>query len=226
MSVNLISKEKGTNHMEPFLIFLVLILVGFVIRYVGKVIAKYLIHIDPALKAHRERLRSHLPKILMKDNSDLSKNDMQDIYFLESEIELYVHNICHHLAKYMDTDKEKIDTIIPDEKILKDILMNTSIIMGSDGIRSIPLNKAYTQSVHEAYDSEGYSKEGKIVFLWYRMYQWDSQIHVNLKEPEKAYDDIYKYIQNDLDKYYAHQNKKSLLIPLYKLMYVHEPKKN
>lgn len=212
--------------MEPVLIFLLLILAGFALRYVGKAIAEHLIHIDSALKAHRERLSSHLPKILIKENSDLPKSDMQDIYSLESEIELYLHNICHHLAKYMDSDQENIDTIIPDEKILKDILMNTTVVMSNDGISSIPLSYKDRQGIHQLYDSKGYSEEGKIVFLWYRMNQWDDQIHINLKEPEKAYDAIYKYIQDDLDKYYGHPNKRSLFIPLYKLMYVHEPKKN
>lgn len=213
--------------MEPFLIFLLLILAGFVIRYAGRAIAKHLIHINPALKAHRERLRSHFPKILMKDNPDLPKRDIRNMYFLESEIKLYMHTICHHLAKYYtDGDQAPSDIIVPDEKILKDILMNTTVVMSNDGISSIPLLYKDRQGLHQLYDSEGYSEEGKVVFLWYRMNQWDDQIHINLKEPEKVYDAIYKYIQDDLDKYYGHPNKKSLFIPLYKLMYVHEPKKN
>lgn len=213
--------------MEPFLIFLLLILAGFALRYVGKAIAKHLIHIDPALKAHRERLRSHLPKILMKDDPNLSKMKMKSLYFLESEIELYIHTICHHLAKYYtDEDQTPSDIIVPDEKVLKDILMNTTVVMSNDGISSIPLLYKDRQGIHQLYDSKGYSEEGKVVFLWYRMNQWDDQIHINLKDPEKVYDAIYKYIQDDLDKYYGHPNKKSLFIPLYKLMYVHEPKKN
>ena len=118
------------------------------------------------------------------------------------------------------------DTIVPDERILKDILMNTTVIISENGIDSFPFSKAERLSVHQAYDSEGYSEEGKMVFLWYRMYQWDSRIYINIKDPEKAYDAIYKYIQNDLDKYYMHRNKKSLSIPLYKIMYVREPKQN
>lgn len=209
--------------MHPVWIFVILLLVGYAIRFIGLCIAKN-IHVDPALKAHRERTRSHLPKILMKDNPDLSKEDMRNMYFLESEIEVYIHSICLHLSKY--AYDVLCDTIVPDEKILKDILMNTTVIISENGIDSFPFNKGERISVHQAYDSEGYSEEGKMVFLWYRMYQWDSQIYVKFKDPEKAYDAIYRYIQNDADKYYMHRNKKSMSIPLYKLMYVKEPKKN
>lgn len=212
--------------MNPFLIFLLLILAGFVIRFVGLAIAKNVIHVDPSLRAHRERMRSHFPKILIKDNSDLSKDEMKELYFLESEIEMYVYSICHHLSKYETNAGEPSDTVIPDEKILKDILMNTTVIMTNDGIDSFPFYKGNRQVVHQVYESEGYSEEGKIVFLWYRMDQWDSQIYVRFKEPERVYDAIYKYIQNDLDKYYMHRNKKSLSIPLYKIMYVRDPKQN
>ena len=209
--------------MHPVLIFLILLLVGYVIRFVGLYIAKN-IHVDPALKAHRERMRSHLPKILIKENPYISKENMKNMYFLESEIEMYVDSICQYQSKY--SYDVLCDNIVPDEKILKDILMNTTVIISENGIDSFPFSKAERLSVHQAYDSEGYSEEGKIVFLWYRMYQWDSRIYINLKNTEKAYDAIYRYIQNDLEKYYMHRNKKSLSIPLYKIMYVRDPKQN
>lgn len=106
--------------MKPWLIILiVVILAGILFRHfitplIADIVNK---NVDPSVRAHRQRMRSHLTSLVIIDRKDL---DMKKFYKIETEVEVYLMNIQHTLSE---------DKIYPSTK---DVLENTSFTIRKD----------------------------------------------------------------------------------------------
>lgn len=106
--------------MKPWLIILiVVILAGILFRHfitplIADIVNK---NVDPFVRAHRQRMRSHLTSLVIIDRKDL---DMKKFYKIETEVEVYLMYIQHILSE---------DKIYPSTK---DVLENTSFIVRKD----------------------------------------------------------------------------------------------
>ena len=106
--------------MKPWLIILiVVILAGILFRHFITPLILDIIdkNVDPSVRAHRQRMRSHLTNLVIKDRKDL---DMKKFYKIETEVEVYLMYIQHILSE---------DKIYPSTK---DALENTSCIIRND----------------------------------------------------------------------------------------------
>ena len=124
--------------MKPWLIILiVVILAGILFRHfitplIADIVNK---NVDPFVRAHRQRMRSHLTNLVIIDRKDL---DMKKFYKIETEVEVYLMYIQHILSE---------DKIYPSTK---DVLENTSFNIREDrayfffdntNFQEIPVNK-------------------------------------------------------------------------------------
>ena len=106
--------------MKPWLIILiVVILAGILFRHfitplIADIVNK---NVDPSVRAHRQRMRSHLTSLVIIDRKDL---DMKKFYKIETEVEVYLMHIQHTLSE---------DKIYPSTK---DVLENTFFTIRKD----------------------------------------------------------------------------------------------
>lgn len=106
--------------MKPWLIILiVVILAGILFRHfitplIADIVNK---NVDPSVRAHRQRMRSHLTSLVIIDRKDL---DMKKFYKIETEVEVYLMHIQHTLSE---------DKIYPSTK---DVLENTFFIISNN----------------------------------------------------------------------------------------------
>lgn len=106
--------------MKPWLIILiVVILAGILFRHfitplIADIVNK---NVDPSVRAHRQRMRSHLTNLVIIDRKDL---DMKKFYKIETEVEVYLMYIQHILSE---------DKIYPSTM---DVLENTSFNIRKD----------------------------------------------------------------------------------------------
>lgn len=124
--------------MKPWLIILiVVILAGILFRHFITPLIEDIVNknVDPSVRAHRQRMRSHLTNLVIIDRKDL---DMKKFYKIETEVEVYLMYIQHILSE---------DKIYPSTK---DVLENTSFIIredrtyfffDNDNFPEIPVNK-------------------------------------------------------------------------------------
>ena len=106
--------------MKPWLIILiVVILAGILFRhFITPLILDIVnMNVDPSVRAHRQRMHSHLTSLVIIDRKDL---DMKKFYKIETEVEVYLMHIQHTLSE---------DKIYPSTK---DVLENTSFIISKD----------------------------------------------------------------------------------------------
>lgn len=106
--------------MKPWLIILiVVILAGILFRHFITPLITDIVNknVDPSVRAHRQRMRSHLTNLVIIDRKDL---DMKKFYKIETEVEVYLMHIQHTLSE---------DKIYPSTK---DVLENTSFIVRKD----------------------------------------------------------------------------------------------
>ena len=99
--------------MKPWLIILiVVILVGILFRHFITPLILDIVNknVDPSVRAHRQRMHSHLTNLVIIDRKDL---DMKKFYKIETEVEVYLMYIQHILSE---------DKIYPSTK---DVLENT-----------------------------------------------------------------------------------------------------
>ena len=106
--------------MKPWLIILiVVILAGILFRHfitplIADIVNK---NVDPSVRAHRQRMRSHLTNLVIIDRKDL---DMKKFYKIETEVEVYLMYIQHIISE---------DKIYPSTK---DVLENASFNIRKD----------------------------------------------------------------------------------------------
>lgn len=124
--------------MKPWLIILiVVILVGILFRHFIAPLIVDIVNknVDPSVRAHRQRMHSHLTNLVIIDRKDL---DMKKFYKIETEVEVYLMYIQHILSE---------DKIYPSTK---DVLENTFFIIredrtyfffDNDNFPEIPVNK-------------------------------------------------------------------------------------
>ena len=106
--------------MKPWLIILiVVILAGILFRHFIAPLIVDIVNknVDPSVRAHRQRMHSHLTNLVLIDRKDL---DMKKFYKIETEVEVYLMYIQHILSE---------DKIYPSTK---DVLENTSCIIRKD----------------------------------------------------------------------------------------------
>lgn len=106
--------------MKPWLIILiVVILAGILFRHFITPLILDIVNknVDPFVRAHRQRMHSHLTNLVIIDRKDL---DMKKFYKIETEVEVYLMYIQHTLSE---------DKIYPSTK---DVLENTSFIVRKD----------------------------------------------------------------------------------------------
>ena len=106
--------------MKPWLIILiVVILAGILFRHFIAPLIVDIVNknVDPSVRAHRQRMRSHLTSLIIINKKDL---DMKKFYKIETEVEVYLMYIQHILSE---------DKIYPSTK---DVLENTSFIISKD----------------------------------------------------------------------------------------------
>ena len=106
--------------MKPWLIILiVVILAGILFRHFITPLILDIVNknVDPSVRAHRQRIHSHLTNLVIKDRKDLN---MKKFYKIETEVEVYLMYIQHFLSE---------DKIYPSTK---DVLENTSFNVRKD----------------------------------------------------------------------------------------------
>lgn len=106
--------------MKPWLIILiVVILAGILFRHFITPLILDIVNknADPSVRAHRQRMRSHLTNLVIIDRKDL---DMKKFYKIETEVEVYLMYIQHTLSE---------DKIYPSTK---DVLENTFFTIRKD----------------------------------------------------------------------------------------------
>ena len=106
--------------MKPWLIILiVVILAGILFRHFITPLILDIVNknVDPSVRAHRQRMRSHLTNLVIIDRKDL---DMKKFYKIETEVEVYLMYIQHIVSE---------DKIYPSTK---DVLENTSFNIRKD----------------------------------------------------------------------------------------------
>lgn len=99
--------------MKPWLIILiVVILAGILFRHFITPLIVDIVNrnVDPSVRAHRQRMHSHLTNLVIIDRKDLN---MKKFYKIETEVEVYLMYIQHTLSE---------DKIYPSTK---DVLENT-----------------------------------------------------------------------------------------------------
>ena len=125
--------------MKPWLIILiVVILAGILFRHFITPLIEDIVNknVDPSVRAHRQRMRSHLTNLVIIDRKD---RDMKNFYKIETEVEVYLMYIQHIVSE---------DKIYPSTK---DVLENTFFNIRTDqttyfffdntNFPEIPLNK-------------------------------------------------------------------------------------
>lgn len=124
--------------MKPWLIILiVVILAGILFRHFITPLIEDIVNknVDPSVRAHRQRMHSHLTTLVVIDRKD---RNMKKYYKIETEVEVYLMYIQHILSE----DKTYPST--------KDVLENTSFNIQKDRtyfffdhskFPEIPLNK-------------------------------------------------------------------------------------
>lgn len=124
--------------MKPWLInLIVVILAGILFRHFIAPLIVDIVNknVDPSVRAHRQRMHSHLTNLVIIDRKDL---DMKKFYKIETEVEVYLMYIQHILSE---------DKIYPSTK---DVLENTFFIIrenrtyfffDNDNFPEIPMNK-------------------------------------------------------------------------------------
>lgn len=124
--------------MKPWLIILiVVILAGILFRHFITPLILDIVNknVDPFVRAHRQRMHSHLTNLVIIDKKDL---DMKKFYKIETEVEVYLMYIQHTLSE---------GKIYPSTK---DVLKNTSFNIRKDqtyfffdntNFPEIPMNK-------------------------------------------------------------------------------------
>ena len=108
--------------MKPWLIILiVVILAGILFRHFIAPLIVDIVNknVDPSVRAHRQRMHSHLTNLVIIDRKDL---DMKKFYKIETEVEVYLMHIQHTLSE---------DKIYPSTK---DVLENTFFTIRKDQI--------------------------------------------------------------------------------------------
>lgn len=108
--------------MKPWLIILiVVILAGILFRHFIAPLIVDIVNknVDPSVRAHRQRMHSHLTSLVIIDRKDL---DMKKFYKIETEVEVYLMHIQHTLSE---------DKIYPSTK---DVLENTFFTIRKDQI--------------------------------------------------------------------------------------------
>lgn len=106
--------------MKPWLVILiVVILAGILFRHFITPLILDIVNknVDPSVRAHRQRMYSHLTNLVIIDRKDL---DMKKFYKIETEVEVYLMYIQHILSE---------DKIYPSTK---DVLENTFFIISKD----------------------------------------------------------------------------------------------
>ena len=81
--------------MKPWLIILiVVILAGILFRHFIAPLIVDIVNknVDPSVRAHRQRMHSHLTNLVIIDRKDL---DMKKFYKIETEVEVYLMYIQH-----------------------------------------------------------------------------------------------------------------------------------
>lgn len=106
--------------MKPWLIILiVVILAGILFRHFITPLILDIVNknVDPSVRAHRQRMHSHLTNLVIIDRKDL---DMKKFYKIETEVEVYLMYIQHILSE---------GKIFPSTK---DVLENTFFTIRKD----------------------------------------------------------------------------------------------
>ena len=106
--------------MKPWLIILiVVILAGILFRHFITPLITDIVNknVDPSVRAHRQRMRSHLTSLVIINKKDL---DMKKFYKIETEVEVYLMYIQHTISE---------DNIYPSTK---DVLENTFFTIRKD----------------------------------------------------------------------------------------------
>lgn len=106
--------------MKPWLIILIVVIIAgilfrhFITPLILDIVNK---NVDPSVRAHRQRIHSHLTNLVIKDRKDLN---MKKFYKIETEVEVYLMYIQHILSE----DKTYPST--------KDVLHNTNFVITKD----------------------------------------------------------------------------------------------